>query len=109
MPQSWRNVARGLPVPELPMPPAGWRTRFFSAALVLSQAQAQLLSRLSRAFLANRQVVVLPEGAEGCSGRGRPCRLAAPPELAARPDGKWSARLEFEVVEEGLTPEDARC
>lgn len=109
MPQTWRSVARGLPVPQLPMPPEGWRTRFFSAALVLSHAQAQQLDRISRALLADRQVVLLPGGEEPFCGADWPCLLMGPPELAARPDGSWFARLEFEVVWEAPEQGGARC
>ena len=93
---SWQDVACGLPVPELPVLPEGWRTRFFSAVLIVPEAQAEQLRSVSEELLADGLTVLLPQ----LTGAGWPCRLVAAPELAAAPDGRLSARLEFEVVEQ---------
>lgn len=92
---SWPDVACGLPVPELPMLPDGWRTRFFSAVLTVSDGQAEQLRRVSQGLLETEQIVLLPH----LTGAPWPCRLLGAPELAGAPDGWWRARLEFEVIE----------
>lgn len=92
---SWQDVACGLPVPALPMLPEGWRTRFFSAVLILPDGQAERLRSVTLNLLADGLTVLLPHGA----GPDWPCRLVAAPDLAAAPEGGWHVRLEFEVVE----------
>lgn len=99
---TWQDVACGLPVPELPMLPDGWHTRFFTAVLVLPDGQTQALRSVTERLLgekqaADRPIVLLPHGA----GPDWPCRLVCAPDLDAVPGGWWRARLEFEVVELG--------
>lgn len=99
---TWQDVACGLPGPELPVLD-GWHTRFFAAALVLSGGQVETLRSVTGRLLgegpagrpADRPVVLMPHGA----GADWPCRLVCAPDLDALPDGRWRARLEFEVIE----------
>lgn len=91
---SWQDVACGLPVPETPVLPEGWSTRFFSTALVLPAGEAQRLCGVARRLLADGPVIALPHAA----GAPWPCRLVAPPEVTDARDGQCRARLEFEVV-----------
>ena len=92
---SWQDVACGLPVPELPVVPEGWDTRFFATVLILPVREAERLRSVAQQLLAEAPVISLPFR----TGEDWPCRLLAAPDLAAAPDGLCHARLEFEVVQ----------
>lgn len=88
---TWQDVAGDLPEPDIPLPMAGWRTRFFSAALVLRTAaeRRRLACAVHRLREEGGGIVSL----RGPDGRQVSCRLVG---MA----GTRRVLLDFEVVDQ---------
>ncbi|MCH8685580.1 hypothetical protein [Pedomonas mirosovicensis] len=85
---TWRDVAGGLPEPEVPTPTEGWATRFFETPLMLkSRGERQALDRLARKLGEQDAVLALRDANGVCT----PCRLI-------RMAGEARVVLEFAVV-----------